>query len=141
TPTTLSKYARRKSTSVRAAKAKAAHFSGGLHYRPWYLLNAEHLWAIPEHGHPGSLAAVARRKWSRMSPKFAGETHQLIVESALSDVAPADLMSYLRHRFKNLIVATVDASDWVNPLAPSSTPYNPLDHFDNGCIDESWALV
>ena len=140
-PTTQAKYTRAKGTNVRAAKTKGSHFSGGLHYRPWYLLNADHLWAIPEDGHPGSLAAVARRKWSRMSPKFAGETHKLIVESALNDIAPADLMSYLRHRFKNLLVATVDASDWVNPLAPSSTPYNPLDHFDNGCIDESWALV
>jgi hypothetical protein len=140
-PTSRAKYARLKSRSTPAAKAKPARFSGGLRYRPWYLLNADHLWAVPQADHPGSLAAVARRKWSRMDPKFAGETHKLIVESALADVAPPDLMSYLRGRFKNLIVATIDESDWVNPLAPSSTPYNPLDHFDNGCIDESWSLV
>ena len=140
-PTTPAKYKRAKGASVRSAKAKPARFSGGLAYRPWYLLNADHLWAIPQDHHPGSLAAVARRSWSRMNPKFAGETHKLIVESALADIAPTELMTFLRARFKNLLVATVDDSDWVNPLAPSTTPYNPLDHFDNGCIDESWSLV
>jgi hypothetical protein len=129
--TSRAKYARTAGRRTQAAKAKPARFSGGLHYRAWYLLNADHLWAIPEPDHPGSLSAVARRKWSRMDPKFAGETHKLIVESALADVAPPDLMSYLRGRFKNLIVATIDESDWVNPL----------DHFDNGCFDESWSLV
>jgi len=116
-------------------------FPTGLHYRAFYLLNADHLWAVPADGHPGSLQAVAARNWRRMNPKFAGEQHKLIVESALADIAPPDLMAFLRGRFKNLLVATVDASDWVNPLAPARTPYDPLDHFDNGCIDESWALV
>jgi hypothetical protein len=122
-------------------RSSAGRYQGGLSYRPWYLLNTDHLWAIPQHGHPGSLAAVARKSWRRMNPKFAGETHKLIVESALADIAPPALMTYLRGRFRNLVVATVDDSDWVNPISPSSTPYNPFDHFDNGCIDESWTLV
>jgi hypothetical protein len=125
----------------RPPRAAPSHYAGGLFYRAWYLLNADHLWAVPQHNHPGSLAAVVRRRWSRMNPKFAGEAHKQIVESALADVASPELMGYLRGRFKNLIVATVDESDWVNPLAPSTTPYNPLDHFDNGCVDESWDLV
>jgi hypothetical protein len=122
-------------------RQRPPRYSGGLTYRAWYLLNADHLWEIPQQGHPGSLSAVARRSWTRMNPKFAGETHKLVVESALSDIAPPELMNYLRGRFKNLLVATVDESDWVNPVAPSQTPYNPLDHFDNGCIAESWVLV
>jgi hypothetical protein len=139
-PHTLGK-ARRGASRRAPAKAPKIKYAGGLRYHPWYLLNADHLWAIPQTSHPGSLAAVARRKWSRLNPKFAGETHKLIVETALGDIVPPDLMTYLRGRFRNLLVATVDESDWVNPISPSSTPYNPLDHFDNGCIDDSWALV
>ncbi len=121
--------------------AREAHYAGSLSYQASYLFNADHLWAIPHHGHPGSFARVAGREWSRMNPKFAGDVHRRVVESALEDIAPPDLMTYLRGRFRNLVVATIDESDWIDPNAPSSTPYNPLDHFDNGCIDESWQLV
>ncbi|HSO31270.1 MAG TPA: transglutaminase domain-containing protein [Labilithrix sp.] len=114
---------------------------GGVTYQPSYLFNADHLWAVPHRGHPGSFERIATREWKRMSPKFAGDVHQRIVESALEDIASAELMTYLRGRFRNMVVATVDESDWVDPPDPSKTPYNPLDHFDNGCIDESWALV
>ena len=114
---------------------------GGVTYQPSYLFNADHLWAVPHRGHPGSFAKVAAREWRRMSPTFAGDVHRRIVETALEDIASPEVMTYLRGRFRNLLVATVDASDWVDPVAPSRTPYDPLDHFDNGCIDESWQLV
>lgn len=128
---------RRVSASARGAPRHA----GGLVYQPSYLFNADHLWAVGHDAHPGSFARIARRSWSRMNPKFAGDVHRRIVETALEDVAPEPLMRYLRGRFRNLLVATIDDSDWLDPFAPSTTPYDPLDHFDNGCIDESWTLV
>lgn len=121
--------------------AREAHYSGSLFYQASYLFNADHLWAIPHDGHPGSFAKVAAREWTRMHPKFAGDIHRRVVETALEDIAPPELMSYLRGRFRNLVVATVDESDWIDAAHPASTPYDPLDHFDNGCIDESWELV
>jgi hypothetical protein len=96
----------RRAPSRRRAPARggreAGLAGGSVTYQPSYLFNADHLWAVPHHGHPGSFARVAAREWRRMSPAFAGDVHRRIVETALEDIASPEVMTYLRGRFRNL---------------------------------------
>jgi hypothetical protein len=106
-------------------------------YVPHYLWNDAHLWRVPSPGAPAEFRHSVGRAWRRMNPKFAGGVHQSILHKALADIAPPDLLHYLDSRFSpavlGLLGPVVDASD--------RGTYNPLDHFDNGCIEQSWDLV
>lgn len=111
-------------------------------YVPSFLFNDEHLWVVVRGGNPGSIERVAKRAWNRMNPKFAGDVHLSILERALGD-APAEFVARVRGKFRRLALVgpLIDAPDWVNVLNPSSTPYDPRLHFDNGLISESWDVL
>lgn len=114
-----------------------ANFSrhGAIEYVPKYLFNADHLWSTG--GEASSFERVVAKAWRKMDPKFAGEVHRTILHRALADVVPSGLMAALDARFSPAVLRlfgpTVDESD--------RGAYEPTDHFDNGLIDESWAVV
>jgi hypothetical protein len=110
-------------------------------YRPQFLLNDFHLWqvtAVP--GKIESLHPLARR-WSRLEPRFAGDAHQSILNDALA--------GFLKQRGRLDILQDLNAH-YFSPAFGGAGPtvdvfdrgaYNPFQHFDNGYIDEGWALV
>jgi hypothetical protein len=136
------------SSPGKGAKARAGARTAALlvpeavRYVPSFLFNDQHLWIVVRKGSPGSVEQVAKRTWKRMNPKFAGDVHLSILERALVG-APAEFMRKLRGKFTRLALVgpVIDAPDWVNVLNPSSTPYDPRQHFDNGLISESWDLL
>jgi hypothetical protein len=110
-------------------------------YRPRFLFNDCHLWQVAADTQPlKSLHPLARR-WSRLHPRFAGEVHQSILNDALHDFLqqhqrPDILQDLNAHYFSPAFGAvgpTVDQFD--------RGIYNPLQHFDNGYIDQAWAFV
>jgi hypothetical protein len=106
-------------------------------YVPLYLFNDEHLWVVARAGRTAPFGEIASRDWKRMSPKFAGVVHRSILRQALNGIAPPELLDFLERRFSHAVLGlfgpTVDASD--------RGAYNPLDHFDNALIDQSFSLV
>jgi Transglutaminase-like superfamily len=140
----LSEPAKPRRSAQRKKVAKPPRFlQGAVRYVPSFLFNDEHLWIVERQGNPGSVSRVANRSWRRMSPKFAGDVHLSILDRALTDVAPPDFMNRLHDRFQHLALLgpLIDPEDWVDVLNPSSTPYDPRQHFDNGLISESWDLL
>jgi Transglutaminase-like superfamily len=114
---------------------------GPVRYVPSFLFNDAHLWVVVRRGNPASLERIAARRWNRMTPKFAGDVHLSILERALFD-AP-EFLERVRARFRRLALVgpLIDPDDWIDVLNPSSTPYDPRQHFDNGLIEESWDLL
>lgn len=113
-------------------------------YEPQFLFNDSHLWAVKR---PGSMvsfksAVELRRSWKKLNPKFAGQVHQSILKEALrcdlkGNAPVPDVASFsnvLNSYFHSILGNTVDNID-------SPRKYNPLEHFDNGLIDEGWTLV
>ncbi len=109
-------------------------------YRPQFVFNNRHLWAMHGTGNTTSFSdsVVLRREWQKLDPAFAGEAHFSILNQALKQDPqgnPASgeirafierLNSYFHTKF-GYILDDIDAK----------RPYDPLDHFDNGLIQES----
>ncbi len=107
-------------------------------YIPTFLFNQQHLWRVRRLDGAETLDTIRRREWKRLNPKFAGEVHQTIVNRALKGVSPRWVLDALNRNFQHiaLVGPIIDQVD--NILVHA---YNPLDHFDNGFIQQGWELV
>ncbi len=107
-------------------------------YRPSFLFNDSHLWAVADKGQQQSFDDLLslRKKWKKFNPKFAGEVHQDILHAALAG-ADQRILNALDQYFSRAIAGIF------GPLVDDidRRKYNPLDHFDNGYIKEGWDLV
>jgi len=108
-------------------------------YVPYYLFNDVHLWQA-DHGKElpsiGDLAAL-RHKWSRLHPEFAGDVHRNILTQALSiPQCPKWFLQSVTSHFSTLFGQVIDEKD--NFITHG---YDSREHFDDGFIEEGWALV
>ena len=108
-------------------------------YIPKFLFNDSHLWAVRDTAESDELSRFLRRSWKRLNPKFAGEVHLSIVEEAIGAVPgiPSWVLKELKRNFSRLFLVgpVIDSMDL------NITSYSPLDHFDDGYIQESWQQV
>lgn len=116
-------------------------FAPQVEYQPHFLFNDSHLWAIKGTAieERDRLHFFLRREWNRLNPKFAGQVHMSVVEEAIGGVpgVPSWVLKELKRNFTRLFLAgpLIDSVDLDIP------DYSPLDHFDNGYIEESWTRV
>ncbi|MEI6436481.1 MAG: transglutaminase domain-containing protein [Bacteroidota bacterium] len=110
-------------------------------YVPHYLFNDCHLWGVLIPGKQQNFQKELinrknRSKWSRFNPKFAGEVHRGILRAALNQ-APAEMQKAIDRYFSRAILG------FIGPIVDDFDrgKYNPLIHFDNCFITESWDLV
>jgi hypothetical protein len=114
-------------------------------YSPSFLFNSDHLWAIRNPGRKSSFNKNVddlRNAWKKFDPKFAGDVHYSILQEALSvdlsNKKPTpeviNFTNIISQYFHSILGNKIDDVD-------SPRPYNPLEHFDNGLIDDSWDLV
>jgi hypothetical protein len=108
-------------------------------YVPRFLFNDCHLWAVRGQADSDCLQRFLGREWSRLNPKFTGEVHKSIMDDALRVVpgVPSWVKKGISHNFSRLFLVgpIIDAPDL------HLLDYSPLDHFDNGYIEDSWGLV
>lgn len=121
----------------RGNRGKAIHdVNAVVEYTPKFVFNTEHLWEVgPSDGTKGFAEQLARR-WKKINPKFIGVVHRTILNEALRGLAPDWMIDGLNRNFTTIFGKVLDAAD--NVLTHG---YNPLDHFDNGFIDEGWGRV
>ncbi len=114
-------------------------FAPQVEYVPHFLFNDSHLWAVKGTAERDGLDFFLRREWTRLNPKFVGQVHMSIVEEAIGGVpdVPSRVLKELKRNFTRLFLAgpVIDSIDLDIP------DYSPLDHFDNGYIEESWTQV
>lgn len=104
-------------------------------YIPYFMFNDTHLWQVRRDTTFNSKTIKLGRDWSRLNPKFAGQFHKTILNTALKGTTcPPWALSALNRHFTGFGTLTVDDVDW-----PGC--YDPKDHFDNGYVSESWDLV
>jgi hypothetical protein len=105
-------------------------------YIPSYVFNDNHLWIIKHGDSQPSFQESLDKNWKKFNPKFAGEVHQTILHRALKG-ADDRVLQLLDGYFSKAVLKTfgpiIDDID--------RRTYNPLDHFDNGYIDEGWKQV
>lgn len=107
-------------------------------YRPSFLFNDSHLWAVNDYRQHKTFNDLMslRKSWKKFNPKFAGEVHKNILHAALAG-ADQRILNALDQYFSPAVLGlfgpTVDYIDRTN--------YNPLEHFDNGYIEEGWNLI
>ena len=107
-------------------------------YVPTFLFNQTHLWRVRVPGHEDTLDTVRRKEWRRLTPKFAGEVHQTILNQALRGVSPPWVLDALNRNFHHILLFGPVVDEVDNLLIHG---YDPRDHFDNGFIEESWGQV
>jgi hypothetical protein len=100
-------------------------------YVPHYVFNVDHLWQIHSRDLNKNVGfddyCHSRRFWNKFDPSFAMSVHNSIYDLALGGKIPASAISTIKR--KSLLL---DANIFT---------YDPLDHFDNGYIPDSWARV
>jgi hypothetical protein len=97
-------------------------------YVPQFVFNDAHLWEV---SHSAAPPIDLKKTWSELHPSFSGQVHRSILEQALPASCPAPIRTNLLNRFTLL--------GYVDPM--DTAPYDPIDHFDNGLIQEGWARV
>ena len=125
--------------AVKQSRRASLRADEEVEYVPQFLLNDQHLWRISGPDTPQEFGHVAAREWSKMNPKFAGQVHQTILQEALAEEsAPQWVINGINRFFHRILFVSPIVDDVDNPLRRD---YNPLEHFDNGYIRESWALL
>ncbi len=109
-----------------------------MEYRPYFLFNDSHLWAVRQHQKDYDFQKIIslRQKWNKFNPKFLGEVHRDILRVALAGVDD-HVMQALERYFSRAVFGIV------GPIVDDidRRKYNPLDHFDNAFIKEGWEQV
>lgn len=113
-------------------------------YCPEYLFNDVHLWDV----HPSRKSlpirkrvASQKRKWKRIHPRFIGVVHKSILRDALYDFLLGRKREDLFEELDSHFFHVAGVLDIVEDLDYDTTTYDPRQHFDNGYIEEGWALV
>ena len=123
-------------------------------YIPYFIANDEHLWAVRhiENNKPLSDYISERKFWTGYNPSFGSAIHKDIIKTALNDsqafvnCLTESMKKELTH-FWNFNMIPDDyrnnfAEKVVNVDIPSMlVNYNPLLHYDNAFIKESFDLV
>jgi len=130
---------------TQAPKQASQHAPKGLatvthaDYRPRYVFNDVHLWAVGDAAKREPERPNLKKDWSRVNPSFVGIVHKSILNDALNDVGcPQWVLDKLNRNFTSWLGKpdlTTDAID-LNLAA-----YDPRDHFDNAYIDDAWQRV
>lgn len=111
-----------------------------IEYRPRFVFNGDHVWSMRSSDAYTSIQQLVYRDWKRINPKFAGFVHQSIINTALTGIAPPEMMNSLNRHFcfgwsRGVIPVVEDVDNFV------TNGYDSRDHFDNGFIAESWQRV
>ncbi len=115
----------------RSRRAAAPDPAWKLEYIPHYVFNMDHLWQI--HSRDFNRRALfedychRRRFWNRFDPSFAASVHNTIFDEALGSRITAAALGAIKRK-----------SLW---LDVNILTYDPRDHFDNGCVRDSWRRV
>ncbi|WP_233505874.1 hypothetical protein [Rhodoferax lacus] len=109
-------------------------------YRPRFVFNGDHVWAMHSSDEGSTLQQLVYKSWQRINPKFAGFVHQNIINTALTGLAPQEMVHSLNRHFafgwsRGVIPVVEDVDNFV------IKGYDPRDHFDNGFIAEGWQRV
>lgn len=116
-------------------KDKPADMPVQAEYIPYFMFNDTHLWQVRRHTPYDAKQMALKKDWSKLHPAFAGQFHKTILNNALKGTScPSWALTLLNQHFTGFSSLTVDDVDW-----PGC--YDPREHFDNGYIDESWALI
>ncbi|MDB5035030.1 MAG: transglutaminase protein [Chlorobi bacterium] len=114
-------------------------------YIPSFVFNDAHLWCIRPQRETASMQTgdwkgMIMKSWKTMNPRFGGEVHKTILNEALCGLGGSAqwALDGLNRHFRRILFLSPIVDDVDNLFR---TSYNPLDHFDNGLIDESWARV
>jgi hypothetical protein len=119
--------AHRHATKLAQKKARAPKET--VEYIPYYVFNDTHLWKLKNNTVDTTFEEylASRDFWEKFDPEFATGVHNSIFDEALGGLlSPTDLL-YLKG---------VSLAQDINPAI-----YDPRDHFDNGYISESWAIL
>jgi hypothetical protein len=110
-------------------------------YIPYYIFNDTHLWKINHAQNTSTLKKIVdlKKSWSRINPKFAGEVHKSILHDALSPVVNPKGQQWVLQALDKYFFHVAEFGPVVDKI--DSGTYTPLEHFDNGYIEESWNLV
>ncbi len=100
-------------------------------YVPHYVFNTDHLWLVRSRDFTRKRTfqeyCQRRNFWNKFDPSFAAGVHNTIFDQALAGLVPATALRAIKRK-----------SLW---LDANILAYDPRDHFDNGYIDEGWAVV
>lgn len=105
-------------------------------YVPSFVFNTDHLWEVGPDIGTTRLADRLARRWRKINPKFIGEVHRTILNEALKDLAPLWMIGALNRNFATILGKVLDPADNL-----FTHRYDPIDHFDNGFIEEGWRRV
>jgi hypothetical protein len=110
-------------------------------YRPSFLFNDAHLWEVfgREPGQSLQEKLSLERRWSKLDPTFAGSVHRTILNEALRGVAPPSFVAAINSTFRRALGGLI--GPWVDDVDRPENPYDPIQHFDNGCIPQGWQQV
>lgn len=113
------------------------HSSKLVEYKPEFLFNDAHLWRVRYRETAKRIKDCLAQEWNRLDTTFAGQVHRSIVlDEALKGVAPAWVTDALKRYF-----ISVPFSSKAVDIVDNPYNYDPLDHFDNGYINESWDRI
>jgi hypothetical protein len=126
-----------------------------IEYIPYFLFNDQHLWRDRNSSHNLLEKYLGERSKHRLNPTFAGEAHQTIIHAAFDGLPNSFewFKHYMDSQFlfgvtiplTKIKIPVVDKKDFDYgdfKLFPyPQLAYDPLDHFDNGYVKESYAKV
>jgi hypothetical protein len=107
-------------------------------YVPSFLFNNSHLWTVAQPAFAST--ELLQKSWNSLDPSFVGDVHRSIVHQALDESgAPDEFMQQIDEMFSPAVLGL--AGPLVDDFDRHPKKYNPIHHFDNGYIDESWKYV
>jgi hypothetical protein len=109
-----------------------------IEYRPSFLFNGDHVWMMRDADATYDLQKIVSRDWRRLNPKFLGEVHQTILNTALKGYAPDAMIASLNRHYSSVMLIGPVVDDIDNFVTHG---YDSRDHFDNGFIKEGWDRV
>jgi predicted transglutaminase-like cysteine proteinase len=118
----------KESPPARGTESVVAHREERYEYVPHFVFNDEHLWAIRRNDIERPLLdyVCERTYFDEFEPRFLVDVHNHIFDVALR------AMPWIRRQYVKAVSLAADTN-----LAT----YDPRDHFDNGYINEGFALV
>lgn len=142
-------------TAKRRGRPTVSLEATSIDYEPAFTFNDEHLWAQQHTQSDTEFQDELdrlRQEWSGIDPGFAGTVHQSLLGTALTPTTDAqalrDIHDDLVNRFMLGDVHVPFFGKITLPVAVDQVdnfifgdPYDPVDHFDSGCITEGWTCV
>jgi hypothetical protein len=123
---------------------KPAKDVAAMEYIPQFVFNGDHLWVVKEDkkDQPDLMEVKSNfeddinKRWNNLDVSFNGEIHQYIIKKAIDGLPQ---FGELAKGFKKAFIFFGPVLDRIDNFL--SIPYDPIEHFDNGYIDEGWVQV